>query len=48
MAQCFNADPYSASDTESEEDEDKPVDVVTVDPVPDLPYDERKVALNLK
>ena len=37
--------PYS--DTESEEDEDKPVDVVAVEPVTDLPYDERKVASDL-
>ena len=29
---------------ESEEDEDEDVDVVGVDPISDLPYDERKVA----
>ena len=31
------------SDTESGEDEELPVDVVSVDPAPDLPYDEKKV-----
>lgn len=32
------------SDTESADEVDRAVDVVYTDPIPDLPYDERKVS----